>query len=375
MPPDPIRRIDVFGHELHYAHGTYVMSGGRAAESQSSTLVRVTTAAGVEGWGESCPLGTTYLPAFAEGGRAAIREMAPSLLGVDATNLAAVGAAMDGALMGHAYAKSPIDVACWDILGKISGQPVCNLLGGRLNESFQLYEAVPLAAPQEMAAYVTERRAAGIRHFQLKVGNKPRADAERVEAVLRVATADDLLVADANGGWRFQDAVVAARLLGELGGVHLEQPCATLAECRRIRALTDLPMVLDECVSDPASLIEAADAGAGAINLKIGKVGGLSRARVMRDLAVSLGVALTVEDTWGGDVTTAAVAHLAASVPPRSLFTVSFFNDWTAEHVAGYTPRSQNGQGAAPNGPGLGIEVDASMLGEPLFSVSEGLRT
>ena len=189
MPPDPIRRIDVFGHELHYAHGTYVMSGGRAAESQSSTLVRVTTAAGVEGWGESCPLGTTYLPAFAEGGRAAIREMAPSLLGVDATNLAAVGAAMDGALMGHAYAKSPIDVACWDILGKISGQPVCNLLGGRLNESFQLYEAVPLAAPQEMAAYVTERRAAGIRHFQLKVGNEPRADAERVEAVLRVATA------------------------------------------------------------------------------------------------------------------------------------------------------------------------------------------
>ena len=188
MPPDPIRTIDVFGHELHYAHGTYVMSGGRAAESQSSTLVRVTTAAGVEGWGESCPLGTTYLPAFAAGGRAAIREMAPSLLGVDATNLAAVGAAMDGALIGHAYAKSPIDVACWDILGKISGQPVCNLLGGRLNESFQLYEAVPLAAPQEMAAYVTERRAAGIHHFQLKVGNEPRADAERVEAVLRVAT-------------------------------------------------------------------------------------------------------------------------------------------------------------------------------------------
>jgi L-alanine-DL-glutamate epimerase-like enolase superfamily enzyme len=368
--PDPIRRIDVFGYELHYAHGTYVMSGGRAAESQSSTLVRVTTESGVEGWGESCPLGTTYLPAFAEGGRAAIREIAPSLLGVDATNPAAVGAAMDAALMGHAYAKSPIDVACLDITGKVNGQPVCNLLGGRLNESFQLYEAVPLGPPAEMAAYVTERKRAGIRHFQLKVGNAPADDAARVEAVLGVVDADDLLVADANGGWRFQDAVVAARLLGALGGIHLEQPCVTLAECRRIRALTDLPMVLDECVSDPESLIGAADAGAGAINLKIGKVGGLSRARVMRDLAASLGVALTIEDTWGGDVTTAAVAHLAASVPPRSLFTVSFFNDWTAEHVAGYAPRSVDGQGSAPVGPGLGIEVDASMLGEPLFSVA-----
>src|SRR6476620_4411734 len=98
-----------------------------------------------------------------------------------------------------------------------------------MNAPFQLYDAVPLAAPQEMSSYVTERRAAGIRHFQLKVGNEPRADAERVEAVLRMATHDDLLVADANGGWRFQDAVVAARLLGELGGIHLEQPCATLA--------------------------------------------------------------------------------------------------------------------------------------------------
>jgi L-alanine-DL-glutamate epimerase-like enolase superfamily enzyme len=367
---DPITRIDAFGYELSYTHGTYVMSGGRAAESQSSTLVRVTTASGLEGWGESCPLGTTYLPAFAAGGRAAIHEIAPSLVGVDACNLAAVGAAMDGALMGHAYAKSPIDIACWDILGKATGQPVANLLGGRVNESFQLYEAVPLAAPGEMAAFVVARKRAGIRHFQVKVGNEPADDAARVEAVLDVIDGDDLVVADANGGWQFQDAVVAVRLLGRLGGVYLEQPCVTMAECRRIRSLTDLPMVLDECVVDPESLTAAADAGAGAINLKIGRVGGLSQARTMRDLALSLGLALTIEDTWGGDVATASIAHLAASVPPRSLFTVSFFNDWTAEHVAGYQPRSSSGQGAAPSGPGLGIDVDAAMLGEPLFSVS-----
>jgi L-alanine-DL-glutamate epimerase-like enolase superfamily enzyme len=78
---------------------------------------------------------------------------------------------------------------------------------------------------------------------------------------------------------------------------------------------------------------------------------------------------LTIEDTWGGDLVTAAVAHLAASTPPDALFTVSFMNDWTNEHVAGYQPRSTSGFGAAPMGPGLGVEVDVDALGEPLLRV------
>src|SRR6476619_7841630 len=371
MPPDPIRTIDVFGHELHYAHGTYVMSGGRAAESQSSTLVRVTTAAGVEGWGESCPLGTTYLPAFAEGGRAAIREMAPSLLGVDATNLAAVGAAMDGALLGHAYAKSPVDVACWDILGRRAGLPLYALLGGLRAESFPLYVAVPLAPVDEMARFVEERMAEGVRHFQLKLGADPHEDAARAAEVARLLGDQGLLIADANCGWLPQDAVVAARLLDPLDRVYLEQPCRTLEECVAVRRHTTLPMVLDEIILDVPSLLRAVSANAlEAFNLKISRVGGLTNARLMRDLAQDLGLRVTLEDTWGGDVTTAAVAHLAASTRPEHLLTVSFMNDWTNEHVAGYEPRSADGVGAAPTGPGLGIEVDLEMLGDPLF-VSE----
>jgi L-alanine-DL-glutamate epimerase-like enolase superfamily enzyme len=85
--------------------------------------------------------------------------------------------------------------------------------------------------------------------------------------------------------------------------------------------------------------------------------------------AHDLGLRVTLEDTWGGDVTTAAVAQLAASTRPEHLLTVSFMNDWTNEHVAGYQPRSSNGVGAAPTGPGLGIEVDLERLGEPLFVV------
>jgi L-alanine-DL-glutamate epimerase-like enolase superfamily enzyme len=106
------------------------------------------------------------------------------------------------------------------------------------------------------------------------------------------------------------------------------------------------------------------------VNLKIGRVGGLLPARRMRDTAVSLGIRLMIEDSWGGDVVTAAVAHLAAGTPPDALFAVSFMNDWTTEHIAGYEPRSRNGIGPVPGGPGLGIDVDVAGLGAPLFSVS-----
>lgn len=363
-----ISRVDVFGYDLSYVHGEYVMSGGRTIGRLASTVVRVTTDEGLAGWGEVCPLGPAYLPAHAEGARAALRELVPAVVGLDATNLAAVNEAMDAALLGHAYAKSPVDVACWDLLGQTAGLPVAELLGGVRQERFLLYVAVPLGPAGEMRDFVTARRAEGIHHFQLKIGGDPLEDAVRVRAVAAELEDEDRLVADANGGWRLRDALLAARLIEDVGRVYLEQPCPTLAECRSVRSVTSLPLVLDEAVSDVPSLLEAAAiGGVAAVNLKISKVGGLTKARAIRDLAEGLGLALTVEDTWGGDIVTASVAHLAATVRPDALFTVSFMNDWTVEHVAGHRPRSEDGAGSAPSDPGLGIEVDVAALGEPLF--------
>ena len=88
-----IARVDVFGYQLHYAHGEYVMSGGRSVASLPSTLVRVTSETGVEGWGETCPLGPTYLEAHADGARAALEVLAPALVGADPRNLGAIWAA------------------------------------------------------------------------------------------------------------------------------------------------------------------------------------------------------------------------------------------------------------------------------------------
>ena len=104
-----------------------------------------------------------------------------------------------------------------------------------------------------------------------------------------------------------------------------------------------------------------------AINLKISKFAGLTGSKLVRDLADKLGLRVTIEDTWGGDLVTAAVSHLAASTREDQVLTVSFMNDWTNEHVAGYQPRSENGKGSAPYKPGLGVEVDLKQLGKPLF--------
>jgi L-alanine-DL-glutamate epimerase-like enolase superfamily enzyme len=365
-----IDRIDVHGYDLTYAHGDYVMSSGRIVNVLPSTVVRIRTRGGLEGFGETCPLGRTYLPGFAEGARAALREMAPALIGVDAANLAAVTERMDATLRGHEYAKSALDVACWDILGRATETSVATLLGGAVQTAVPLYVAVPLGPPSEMAAFVERERAAGVHHFQLKLGGAPEADLERVSAVHAVTGPEDALIGDANGAWRRQDAIIAARLLAGFDRLRLEQPCPTLEECIAVRRLTTLPMVLDEVIVDLPTLVRATGADAmDHVNLKIGRVGGLTKARLIRDAAVALGLTLTIEDSWGGDIVTAAVAHLASGVPSDSLFAASYMNDWTLEHAAGYQPRSRDGVGPVPDGAGLGLDVDTDRLGRPLFSI------
>ena len=145
--------------------------------------LRVDTDEGVTGYGEVCPLGPFYLPAYAAGCRAGLKELAPHLIGVDPLQLDKLNRWMDTALKGHPYVKSGIDMACWDILGQVSGQPVCTLLGGRYGDDFVLYRAISQEAPEAMAGRVAGYRDEGYRRFQLKVGGDPNVDIARIHAV------------------------------------------------------------------------------------------------------------------------------------------------------------------------------------------------
>ncbi len=364
-----ISRILAYRVDLPLHETTYKWSGGKSVTVFDSTIIAVETDTGLVGYGEVCPLGPFYLPAYAEGVRAGLRELGPHLLGEDPRQLAKLNHRMDAALKGHPYVKSGIDIACWDILGKSTGMPVCELMGGRYGESIRLYRAISQESPDEMAAKVAGYRAEGYTRFQLKVGGDPDVDIARIFAVAAQLQSGDRLVADANTGWVQHEAVRIAKAVRDVD-VYIEQPCLTYEECLAVRRQCPHPFVLDENIDSLDMLVRAkSDLAMDVVNLKISKLGGLTKIKQARDLCVTMGIAMTLEDSWGGDITTAAIAHLAHSTPEEFRFTSTDFNSYVTVSNADGAPQRKNGFMAASSAPGLGISPRMDVLGTPLVVV------
>jgi len=362
----------IFAHrvELPLVEGSYKWSGGKSVTVFDSTVVGVETECGLIGYGEVCPLGPFYLPAYAEGVRAGLRELGPHLIGFDPRELSKLNHRMDAALKGHPYVKSGIDIACWDILGNATGLPVCVLMGGRFGDSVRLYRAISQLPPDEMARNVAGYRAQGYTRFQLKVGGDPDQDIERIRQVRKILQPTDRLVADANTGWTQHEAMRVVRAVSDVD-VYIEQPCLTYEECLSVRRHTNNPFVLDENVDGLDMLLRAkADLAMDVVNLKISKLGGLTKTKQVRDLCVSMGIAMTLEDSWGGDITTAAIAHLAHSTPEEFRFTSTDFNSYVTVSTATGAPQRENGFMKASTAPGLGIVPRADVIGPRVVEVS-----
>ncbi len=361
-----ITAINVHQVDLPLHEGSYKWSGGNRVDVFDSTIVEIETDEGVTGLGEVCPLGPAYLPAYAEGARVGIAQLAPRLIGRDPTRPMEVARFMDAAMRGHPYVKSPIDMACWDAFGKATGQPVSALLGGHYGEALPLYRAISQEGAEAMAASCARHRAEGYARFQLKVGGDPDEDIARIHACAAEMAPGEVLIADANTGWSQRQALRVAAAVRDLD-VHIEQPCATYEECLVVRRHTDRPFILDEVIDGFQPLLRALhDQAMDAVNLKISKVGGLSRARAMRDLCAATGIAMTIEDSWGGDIATAAIAHLAQSTPAETLLSVTDFNSYVTVSTATGAPRREAGRFAASEAPGLGVALRREVVGEPV---------
>jgi len=364
-----ITRIEVYQASYKLKDQKYAWSGGHAVESFLTNVVKITTDTGISGYGEICTLGSGYMEAFARGVPPGVEELAPALIGKDPTRIRELNHLMDSALGGHNYVKSPIDIACWDILGKVSGVPVCVLLGGRNVEDYPLYRAISQRSPKEMAKDVAKYKSQGYRRFQLKVGADPDEDIERVKAVRKVLRSGDVLVADANTGWLPHQAIRVVNALKDVD-VYIEAPCPTYEECLTIRQHTRLPFILDEVITGVVPFLRAYhDHAMDVVNIKISRVGGLTKAVQLRNLCESLGIVMTLEDSWGGDITTATIAHLVGSTRPANLFTSTDFNSYIDLQLSPDAPRRKDGRLRVPSGPGLGITVDEKKLGKPVVSV------
>jgi len=363
-----IKSLSAYQVDLPLREGRYSWSEGKSVAVFDSTVVRVETDSGLIGYGEACPLGPVYLPAYAAGVRAGLQELGPPLLGSDPTQLGALNRRMDQLMKGHPYVKSAIDVACWDIVGQAAGMPVCNLLGGRYGDDVVLYRAISQRPPAEMAENVASYRAEGYRRFQLKVGGDPEEDIARIRAAREVLQPGEKLVADANTGWLMHEAMRVVNAVRD-EDVYIEQPCVSYQQCLSIRRKTSLPFILDEVIDSVDAILQgAADRAMDVVNIKISKFGGLTKAKQARDLCVSLGIAMTIEDSWGGDIVTAAIAHLAHSTPTEFLFTSTDFNSYVTQSIADGAPQRVDGRMAASTAPGLGISPRLDVLGDPVWS-------
>ncbi len=360
------------------SHVTYYMAEGKTCDRVDSFIVRLQTDEGLSGWGEVCPI-AGYLPAYAGGVTAAIENMAPIILGAnsldsytDPIGVEALMARLNMHLMGHPYAKSPIDIALWDLTAQQAKMPLYCLLGGRRQKNLPLYHSISCVAPEEMQRMAQNAYAQGMRQFQVKLGVDQdwRTDIARLRAVREAVEPSALVFGDWNMGATRLEAVRVGREVADLD-LMFEQPCKTLEECAAVRHITGLPMKIDENAHDLASLLRADQLNClDAVAIKLSKFGGISASRRARDLCEHLGVMTCIEDVWGSDIVTAALLHLAVATTPKNLLNSCDLSHYVTPHIGGKgqsdLPMRHQGRIAPPEGIGLGVTPDLDILGKEI---------
>ncbi|AOY89494.1 mandelate racemase [Marinobacter salinus] len=357
-----IESIAVYTADLPYTGKAYAFAGGRSHQVFTSTVVVLTTDTGLAGCGEVCPCGPNYMAAFSEGLPSCLSMLAPSVIGADPRQVSLIHERMDQALTGHAVAKAAIDIACWDLLGKDTGLPVYTLLGGLLSPSMPLHRIVPLAEPAEMEESLRRYRSEGFRHIQIKLGHSVEEDIELVRTLSKLKQPDELWIGDINAAWRRDQVMRFSRAVEDLD-LYLEQPCRSYEECLSVRRRSRHPFKLDESLNSLADVQRAVrDDAMDAIALKVSKFGGLTPSRIIRDVCVDAGVAMTIEDAWGSGIATAAYAHLAASTPARALLNTTDLHNYNTVQLASGAPEVSAGRMTLSDRPGLGVVPDFKML-------------
>ncbi len=361
-----ITRIRIYQTGLPYVGGVYVWGAGNAIEVAVASVVVIDTDAGLQGCGEFTPCGENYMVAHSEGVPALARLVAPKLLGEDPRQVGRIERLMDHLIQGHGYAKAPFDAACWDLLGQACDQPVWMLLGGKLTDGAPMYRVAPQKALDETVAEMNAYRDQGYHQFQIKVGADWASDIDRIRATIPLLQPGEKAMADANQGWRVDNAIRVARATRDLDYI-LEQPCRTYEECQQVRRVAEQPMKLDECLTGMhmAQRI-VADKGAEICCLKLSNLGGLSKARRVRDYLIENRIPVVAEDTWGGEITSATVAHFAASTPADYLQNTTDLMNYNTRSTGIGGAVSRNGKLYASDASGLGVTPDFESLGIPV---------
>lgn len=364
-----ISRINVWQIDLPLTH-PYFLSGGRLKfETLDTTFIRIDTDEGLSGWGEGCPWGHTYLPAHGPGIRAGLETLAPGLIGRDPLALDAINRVMDTTLPGHPYVKSAIDMACWDLLGKATGLPLWRLFGADAADPVAVNSSISTGTPDEMIALIQTASAQGYRVHSAKVGGTDIArDIERIEAISVALPAGESVTFDVNRAWT---PAVAIRVLNSVTARDwIEQPCETLDQCAHVAGRVANPILLDECLHTFQDHLNAwSQKACEGVKVKPNRVGGLTRARQIRDFGVTIGWQMHIEDVGGTALADTAAIHLASSTPRENrLASWLGHAHLLVDPVPGQGARNHTGYATPPDIPGLGVEPEPDRLGAAIVT-------
>lgn len=361
-----INRITVYQIDLPLEH-PYWLSGGRLKfELLDATLVKIETDAGIVGWGEGTPWGHTYVPAHGPGIRAGIETMAPFILGLDPRKVLDIERTMDSALPGHLYAKSPIDMACWDIAGQAAGLSIADLMGGGTRQPIPIASSVGAKTVDETRAVINRYRQRGYVAHSVKIGGNVERDIARIRDVESIRMPGEIVLYDVNRGWTRQQALRVMHATQDLH-VMFEQPCETLDDIAAICGKHAAPVSVDESLvtlQDAARI--ARDGLAEVFGIKLNRVGGLTKATRMRDVALAHGIDMFIMATGGSVLADTEALHLAATIPTDNCHAVWACQDMlTIDIAGGRGPRNTDGHLHLSETPGLGVHPEEGALGDP----------
>lgn len=362
-----ITTITVYHVDLPLEH-PYWLSGGRLKfECLDATLIKLETDAGITGWGEGTPWGHTYVPAHGPGIRAGIETMAPFVMGLDPRKVLDVERAMDLTLPGHLYAKSPIDMACWDIAGQAAGLPIADLMGGGSRTPRPIASSVGAKTVEETRTVMERYRKRGYIAHSVKIGGGVARDIARIRDVESMRRDGEIILYDVNRGWSRQQALRVMQATEDLQ-VMFEQPCETLDDIAAISGKHAAPVSVDESLVTLQDAVRIARDGIAEIfGIKLNRVGGLTKAARMRDIALAHGIDMFVMATGGSVLADCEALQLAATIPDHACHAVWACQDMlTVDIAAGRGPRNQNGHLHLPEAPGLGVHPDEDVLGDPV---------
>ena len=293
--------------------------------------------------------------------------MAQFIMGLDPQRVLDVERAMDLALPGHLYAKSPIDMACWDIAGQAAGLPIADLMGGGSRAPRLIASSVGAKTVEETRAVIERYRSRGYLAHSVKIGGDVARDIARVRDVEKIRKPGEIILYDVNRGWTRQQALLVMSTCADLN-VTFEQPCETLDDIAVIKGRHASPVSVDESLVTLQDATRIARDGlAEVFGIKLNRVGGLTKAARIRDVALAHGIDMFVMATGGSVLADTEALHLAATIPDANCHAVWACQDMiTVDIAGGRGPRNAAGHLNLPEAPGLGVQPDEAAFGPPV---------